>query len=84
MGNNSTCPIVGYGSVRICMFDGFIQTIGDVRYVIGLGRNLLSLSSFDKDGHGSSSKGGSLKAKEILQLLSQEGTFDWWTLQVEE
>ena len=48
MGNNTTCPVVGHGSVRIRMFDGVIRTIGNVRYVPDLRRNLLSLSSFDK------------------------------------
>ena len=61
MGNNSTCPVVGHGSVRIRMFDGIIQTIGDVRYVPDLRRNLLSLSSFDKRGYEFAGKGGVLR-----------------------
>lgn len=28
VGNSSTCPVVKYGSVRICIFDKVIQTIG--------------------------------------------------------
>lgn len=44
MRKNSTYPAVGYGSVRIYMFDGVIQTVEDVRYVPDLRRDLLSLS----------------------------------------
>lgn len=50
MADNSTCKIVGIGSVRITMSDGMTSTTEDVRYVPALPKNLLPLRKFDADG----------------------------------
>ena len=36
MGNNTTCKVVGVGSVKMRMFDGMVRALTDVRYVPGL------------------------------------------------
>ena len=47
MGNNASCKIVGIGIVRIKMFDRVRRTLGDVRHVLDLRRNLISLNTLD-------------------------------------
>ena len=51
MGNNASCTVVGIGIVRIRMFDGVVCTLGDVRHVPDLKRNLTSLSTLDAKGY---------------------------------
>ncbi|KAL6338373.1 hypothetical protein AAG906_018744 [Vitis piasezkii] len=45
MGNNVSCKITGIGTVRTKMFDGFVKTLGDVRRIPDLKRNLILLST---------------------------------------
>ena len=47
MGNNAFCKVAGIGTVCIKMFDGVVRTLGDVRHVPDLERNLISLSTLD-------------------------------------
>ena len=48
MGNNTTCKVIGVGSVKMRMFDGMVRTLTNVRHVLGLKKNLISLGTFDK------------------------------------
>ena len=50
MGNDSSCRVVGRGSIRLKMFDGMIRELRDVRHVPDLKRNLISLGMLDKIG----------------------------------
>jgi hypothetical protein len=50
MGDNSPCHIEGKGSIRVKMFDGTIITSRDVRYILKMKRNLISLSALDDKG----------------------------------
>ena len=43
MGNNATCKIVGIGSVNVRCHDGIMRTITEVRHVLDLKMNLISL-----------------------------------------
>ena len=52
MGNNATCKVVGVGSIQMKMFDGMVRTLSDVRHVLGLKKNLISLGTLDKNGVG--------------------------------
>ena len=47
MGNNASCKITGIGIVRIKMFDGVVRTLGNMRHVPHLKRNMISLSFLD-------------------------------------
>ena len=51
VGNGHLCKVVGQGNVRIKMFDGVIQTLGNVRHIPELDRYLISLSSLEKKGY---------------------------------
>ena len=47
MGNNASCRITGVGTIKVKMFDGVVRTLSDVRHVLELKRNLISLSTLD-------------------------------------
>ena len=50
MGNNASYKVGSIGTVRIKMFDRVVFTLGDVRHVPNLKRNLISLSNLDTKG----------------------------------
>ena len=60
MGNNASCKVASIGTIRIRMFDGVVCTLGDVRRVLGLKRNLISLSTLDTKGYKYTGEGGVL------------------------
>ena len=43
LGNNSPCKVIGIGSVRIKTHDGLERVLPDVRHVLKLKQNLISL-----------------------------------------
>ncbi|KAG8488508.1 hypothetical protein CXB51_016430 [Gossypium anomalum] len=47
MGNNASCKIAGVGAIKVKMFDGVVRTLSDVRHVLELKRNSISLSILD-------------------------------------
>ena len=47
MRNGGSCSIVGKGTVEIKKVDGIVRTLIDVRYVLKLCKNLISLSTLD-------------------------------------
>ena len=48
LGDNTTCPMIRVGDVRIKMFDGIVRTVSNVRHVPALRKSLLSLEKFCK------------------------------------
>ena len=50
MGNDSTCLIIGIGTMKIKMFDGVVRVFEDVRYISDLRKNLFSLGVLDDLG----------------------------------
>ena len=64
MGNNAFCKIVGIRIIKIKMFDGVVRTLGDVRHVPDLNRNLILLSTIDSKGYKYTGEGGVLKVSE--------------------
>ena len=61
MDDNASCKVAGIETVRIKIFDGVVSTLGDVRHVPDLKRNLISLSTFDAKGYKYIDEGGVLK-----------------------
>ena len=61
MGNNASCKVAGIGIVRIKMFDRVIHTLGDVKHVLDLKRNFISLSTLDAKGYKYTGKGEVMK-----------------------
>ena len=64
MGNNASCKVAGIGIVHIKLFDGVVRTLGDVRHVLDLKRNLISLSTLDAKGYNYTGEGGVLKSSK--------------------
>ena len=64
MGNNASCMVAGIGTVRIKMFDRVVLTLGDIRHVPSLERNLISLSALNTKGCKYTCEGGVLKISE--------------------
>ena len=50
MANGSVCKIIGFGIVKIKMFDGVVHDLGGVAYVPNLRRNLISISQLVDTG----------------------------------
>lgn len=61
MGDNTPCDIEGIGSVQIKTHDGMTRTLKNVRYIPGMSRNLISLSTLDAKGYKYSGSDGVLK-----------------------
>jgi hypothetical protein len=64
MRDDNPCDIVGVGSVHIKAHDGMTRTLRNVRYIPGMSRNLISLSTFDAEGFKYSGSGGVLKVSK--------------------
>ncbi|KAH9789507.1 Integrase catalytic domain-containing protein [Citrus sinensis] len=73
MGNDHALEIAGIGTIKIKMFDGTIHTIGEVRHVNGLKKNLLSLGQMDSHGYKTHVENGIMKiVKGALVLMKAE------------
>ncbi|KAH9647635.1 hypothetical protein KPL70_025262 [Citrus sinensis] len=73
MGNDHALEIASIGTIKIKMFDGTIRTIGEVRHVKGLKKNLLSLGQMDSHGYKTHVENGIMKiVKGALVLMKAE------------
>ena len=50
MGNDSNCRVVSISLIRLKIFDGMVRELRDVRHVLDLKRNIISLEMLDKIG----------------------------------
>ncbi|KAK4590942.1 hypothetical protein RGQ29_021226 [Quercus rubra] len=55
MGNDATCPVIGNGTMKIKMFDGVVRVLSNVRHVLDLRKNLISLGVLNDLGYSYSS-----------------------------
>ena len=70
MGNDATCLVIGIGTVKIKMCDGVVRVLSNVRHVLELRKNLISLGVLDDLGYSYSSKGGIMKiTKGALKVM---------------
>ncbi|KAH9670424.1 hypothetical protein KPL70_016984 [Citrus sinensis] len=73
MGDDHALEIAGIGTIKIKIFDGTIRTIGEVRHVNGLKKNLLSLGQIDSHGYKTHVENGIMKiVKGALVLMKAE------------
>ena len=49
MGNDAGYKAIGISIIKIKMYDGIIKTLGDVRHILELKKNLISLGTFDEN-----------------------------------
>ena len=55
MSNDATCLVIGIGTVKIKIFDGVVRVFGDVKHILNLIKNLISLGALDDLGYSYSS-----------------------------
>ncbi|KAH9670656.1 hypothetical protein KPL70_017059 [Citrus sinensis] len=73
MDNDHALEIASIGTIKIKIFDGTIRTIGEVRHVNGLKKNLLSLGQMDSHGYKTHMDNGIMKiVKGALVLMKAE------------
>lgn len=83
MGNDVTCNIFGTGSIQLKMFDGTNKILNDVRHVLEIRKNLISLGVLNTNGYKTFIQGGVMKiykgillvmkAKKVGNLFQLEG-----------
>ena len=61
IGNNMSCKVIGIDTVRIKIHDGVVRTLTEVRHILDLKKNLISLGILDSQGCKYSAEGGVLK-----------------------
>ncbi|GLJ48423.1 hypothetical protein SUGI_1022100 [Cryptomeria japonica] len=61
MGNTASCKTIGIGSIKIKMFDGVVKMLVEVRHILELKNNLVSLRFLDSSGYNFSCQGGVLR-----------------------
>lgn len=64
MGNDAPCKIIGIGTIRIKMHDVIVKTLTDVRHVLELKKNLISLGVLDSNGCKYTAEGGDMRASK--------------------
>ncbi|KAK2966971.1 hypothetical protein RJ640_014159 [Escallonia rubra] len=69
MGNDDVCKVMGIGTIKIKMFDGIVRTLGDVRYIPDLKKNLISLGTLDSIDCSISIKGGVMKVSKGAMVI---------------
>jgi hypothetical protein len=70
MGNDIMCKIIEIGTIKVRMFDEVARILTDVRYVLDLKKNLLSLGTLDSLGNSYSTKDEVMKiAKDALVVI---------------
>ena len=71
MGNDASCRIVGIENIIIKMFDGVIRMLCDVRQVLDLRKNLISLGTLDGNGFNYKFTNGVMKvSKGVLTMMN--------------
>ena len=75
MENDTVCPIEGFGSINIRMFDGVVRKLQGVRYMPELNKNLIFSGTLDAKGCGYTGQGGVVKVSRgalvIMKAIRQ-------------
>ncbi|CAL9020987.1 unnamed protein product, partial [Prunus brigantina] len=59
-GDGSMCRVKGTGTIKVKMHDGAVRTLGMVRHIPKLRKNLIFLETLDKNGYSFKANGGEL------------------------
>ncbi|KAG8485411.1 hypothetical protein CXB51_021801 [Gossypium anomalum] len=83
IGNNASYKIVGVGTIKVKMFDGVVRTLSDVRHVLELKRNLISLSTLNSKGYRHTAESRVLKIFKgsLVVMKGQRKTAKLYVLQ---
>jgi 5'-3' exoribonuclease 2 len=69
LGDDSPCDTVGIRFVQFKMHDGIFRTLTNVRHILDMSKNLISLSTLDDKGYKYSSEDGGLKVLECSLII---------------
>ena len=69
MGNDNTCRIQGVGDITLKLHDGKVRILTDVRYVLDLKRNLISLGTLDELGFTYKAHNGNMHISKGNKLI---------------
>ena len=72
MGNDAACKIVGIGTLKVKMYNDIIRTFSNVRHVLSLKKNFISLGTLDANNYTYSSSEGSLKYSRGSMVVMRE------------
>ena len=79
LGNNKPCTIVGIGNVRIKTHDGIERILAEIRHILELKRNLISLGMLDQHGYTYKCYDGFLKVSKgsmtIMEGIRSNGLY---------
>jgi len=79
--NDVVCKTVGIGNIRMRMLDGQVRTLTNVRHVLDLKKNLLSLGALEARGNKFSGAEGAIKVnKGSMTILKGERTINLYKL----
>jgi hypothetical protein len=76
MGNDVAYRIVGIGTIRIRMHDGIVRTLKNVRHILDLKKNLISLGTLDSLGYKYSGEGGVIRVSKGPLVMVQGNKVD--------
>ena len=69
IGNDATCKVVGIGTIKIKMFNNVVRTLGEVRHVPEVIKNLISLRTLVCNGYCYKSENGSIKVSKGAMVV---------------
>ena len=71
IGNYATCKVFGIGTIKIKMFDNVVRTLGEVRQVPKVKKNLISLGTLDSSGYCYKSENGLMKVSKRAMVVTK-------------
>uniref|UniRef100_A0A2N9IUP8 CCHC-type domain-containing protein n=1 Tax=Fagus sylvatica TaxID=28930 RepID=A0A2N9IUP8_FAGSY len=69
MGNDAACTIIGMGTIKIKMSDGVVRTLEEVRHILDMRKNLISLGTLDSKGYSYKSENGIMKVSKGAMVV---------------
>uniref|UniRef100_A0A2N9H2K3 Integrase catalytic domain-containing protein n=1 Tax=Fagus sylvatica TaxID=28930 RepID=A0A2N9H2K3_FAGSY len=69
MGNDASCKVIGIGTIKIKMFDNVVRTLGEVRHVPEMKKNLISLGTLDSKGYSYKSEHGIMNVSKGAMVV---------------
>ena len=69
MGNNASCKVIGIGTIKIKMFDNVVRTLREVRHVLEMKKNLISLGTLDSKGYSYKSEHGIMNVSKGAMIV---------------
>ena len=82
IGNDQTCDILGKGKINLKLHDGTVHFLNEVRYVLDLKRNLISVGLLESKGFKVAMENGTLKVLHGALVVMMVTHQRWASLSV--